>query len=242
MGYATRIIATYNASLGPVRSGDETTSMPARVTLVDRAWFNPNYLSRWFFVPAIVVQLVLIEVLLITSLSVAREREQGTFDQLLVSPYSSWEILVGKAAPGMIVGLPQSLVAILVAVFWFGVPLRGSVPALFLGLMVYIACAAGVGLFISSLARTMQQALLGTFLFMMPAVLLSGLTTPVEDMPQWIQYLTVANPLKYALHIGRDAFLRGATLTDMTSDLLPLTIIAIISLAAAGIMFRARSQ
>lgn len=243
MGYATRIVSAFNASLPSVAPITQPSPPRGnRVVLIDRAWFNPNYLSRWFFVPAIVVQLVLIEVLLVCSLSVAREREQGTFDQLLVSPYAAWEVLAGKAAPGIIVGLPQAGMAVLVGVFWFGVPLRGSVLALFVGLLVYIACAAGVGLFISSLARTMQQALLGTFLFVMPAVLLSGLTTPVEDMPQWIQHLTVVNPLKYALHIGRDVFLRGTALGDMTGDLLPLGIIAIVSLVVAGVMFRLRSQ
>lgn len=243
MGYASRIVADYNASLVPPPPATQPAPRPAsRVILVDHAWFNPNLLSRWYFVPAIVVQLVLIEVLLVSSLSVAREREQGTFDQLLVSPYSAWELLAGKAAPGMIIGLPQAGLAVVVAVFWFGIPFRGSIFALLVGLLVYILCAAGVGLFISSLARTMQQALLGTFLFMMPAVLLSGLTTPVEDMPTWIQTLTIINPLKYALHIGRDTFLRGAMLGDITGDLYPLALIGIVALTAAGIMFRLRAQ
>jgi ABC-2 type transport system permease protein len=243
-GYASQIIANYNARLptAPPTTNAAGARPPGHAVLVDRAWFNPNFLSRWFFVPAIIVELVLVEVLLLSALSVAREREQGTFDQLLVAPYATWELLVGKAAPGLLIGLPQGLLAVIVAVLWFGVPLRGSLPALVIGLLVFVACTTGVGLFISSLARTMQQALLGTFLFMMPAVLLSGLTTPVEDMPGWIRTLTIANPLKYALHIGRDTFIRGSGLAAITPDLVPLCIIALIALAAAGIMFRLRAQ
>lgn len=245
LGFANTVIAQFNADADP--NAARPTSQPSgasigRATLVDRAWFNPNYLSRWFFVPAIVVQLLLIEVLLVTSLSVSREREQGTFDQLLVSPYRTWELLAGKAAPGVILGLGQAVLSVLAAVFWFQVPLRGSLAALTVGLIAFVICATGVGLFISSLARTMQQSLLGTFLFMMPAVLLSGFTTPVEDTPQWVQWLTVVNPLKYALHIGRDVFLRGATLPDLTLDLVALTIIGIVTMSIAGWMFRARSQ
>jgi ABC-2 type transport system permease protein len=242
LGYAARIVAQYNQSLIAQRPTTRPSSLPRQAVLVDRAWFNPNYLSRWFFVPAIVVQLVLIEVLLVCSLSVAREREQGTFDQLLVSPYATWELLAGKAAPGLLIGLPQAAIAVVIAVYWFGVPLRGSLTALFVGLLSYIACAAGVGLLLSSLARTMQQALLGTFLFMMPASLLSGLATPIEDMPRWIQYLTLINPPRYALHIARDIFLRGATMHDIVGDLVPMTIIGVACLAAAGILFRLRSQ
>ena len=234
-GYAANVIAAHNAGL-------PNADFAGGARLVSRAWFNANYLSRWFFVPAIVVELVLLEVLLLTSLSVAREREQGTFDQLLVAPYRTWELLAGKAMPGVLIGLVQSVLSVLVAVFWFGVPLRGSLVALGVGLVAFVACASGVGLFISSLSRTMQQSLLGTFLFLMPAVLLSGLTTPVEDMPTAVRWLTVVNPLKYALHIGRDAFLRASGLGDMAGDLLALSLIAAFTLAAAGVMFRLRSQ
>ncbi len=241
-GYAARIVTSFNERTSDHRPANVSTARPRQVRLIDLAWFNENYLSRWFFVPAIVVQLVLIEVLLICTLSVAREREQGTFDQLLVAPYATWELLAGKAAPGLLIGLPQAAVAGLIAVYWFEVPLRGSLAALTVGLLSYITCAAGVGLFISSLARTMQQALLGTFLFMMPASLLSGLATPIEDMPRWIQLITYLNPARYALSIGRDVFLRGAALADIVDDLLPMTIIGVVCLALAGVMFRLRSQ
>ena len=233
-GYARAIVAAYERR----RRG-----APARgVLAVTRVWFNPNYSSRWFFVPAIMAQLVLVQVILLSALSVARERELGTFDQLLVSPYRPWELLVGKATPALLVGCLQALLALVAAVAWFQVPLRGSLTALAVGLGAFIMSACGVGLFVSSLSRTMQQALLGSFLFLMPSVLLSGLTTPVEDMPRWIQVINQVNPLKYALTIVRGVFLRGSQLADLQLEVLALALIGVATLCAAALMFRSRSR
>ena len=149
-----------------------------------RAWFNPNLESRWFFVPGIVGLLTLLVTMLVTALSVAREREQGTFDQLLVTPLRPGEILLGKALPSFVIGIAEATLIILVAVFWFNVPLLGSLLTLYTGVVLFLLSAIGLGLMISSLAVTQQQGLLGAFFFLVPAIILSGFATPIANMPR----------------------------------------------------------
>ena len=144
-----------------------------------RAWFNPNLESRWFFLPGIVGILTLLITMLVTALSVAREREQGTFDQLLVTPLRPFEILIGKTLPGFLIGLAESSVIVLAAVFWFKVPLLGSLITLYTGIMLFLLSGVGVGLMISSFAATQQQGLLGAFIFLVPSIILSGFATPI---------------------------------------------------------------
>jgi ABC-2 type transport system permease protein len=208
---------------------------------VDRAWYNPNYQSRWYMVSALGGLISQIVVTLLTSLSVAREREFGTFDQLLVTPLTPAEILVGKAVPPMLYGILVASALSAAGVFWFGIPFLGSMWALIVSLTVFLLSIVGVGLFISSLAATMQQALLGSFLFAMPSVLLSGLTTSIDNMPGWLRTATVINPLRWVVQILRQVFLEGATLTDVAPQLLPMAAIAAVTLTAAAVMFRKRT-
>jgi drug efflux transport system permease protein len=212
------------------------------IRVVSRAWFNPNLESRWFIVSALPVQLALIVVLLITSLSIAREREQGTFDQTLVAPLGSVQILAGKSVPAFVLGMLDGLLLSAGSVAWFGIPMTGSLTALCAVLSVYIVAILGVGLFISSLAATMQQALLGGFMFIMPAVILSGFTTPIENMPHWLQAATVANPARYAVAGCRAVFLEGARVVDIGRYLLPMAVVAVVCLSAAGWLFRFRTR
>ncbi len=205
-----------------------------------RAWFNPDLLSRWFIIPGIVGLLTLVIALLVTGLSVAREREAGTFDQLLVTPLRPVEILLGKALPGFVIGTLEASAIMAVAVFWFGVPLTGSLPALYLGLLLFLLAAVGIGLMISSLAVTQQQGLLGVFLFMVPAVILSGFATPIENMPAVVQWLTLANPLRYFLVILRGVFLQGDGIALLWSQYLPLAAIGVICMSLAAWLFRRR--
>ena len=213
---------------------------PAR--LVARAWFNPNLESRWFIVPGIVGLLTQVVVLLVTALSVAREREEGTFDQLLVTPLRPVEILLGKALPGLLVGLAEGTLIVLLATLWFQVPLVGSLLTLYAGLTLFLLAAVGVGLAISSLAVTMQQGLLGAFLYMVPSIILSGFATPIANMPEPVQWLTYANPLRYFLVILRGVFLKGNGLAELWPQLWPLVLIALVSLSAATVLFRARMR
>ncbi|WP_028578714.1 ABC transporter permease [Desulfogranum japonicum] len=235
LNYVRDIISTYNADLL-----EELPNRILPVQLEMRARFNPNLVSRWFIVPGIVALLGMIVTLLVTSLSVAREREAGTFDQLLVTPLRLWEILIGKAMPGLVVGVAESSLIILITVYWFKVPLLGSLAALYAGLTIYILAIIGVGLMISSMSTTLQQALLGAFLFIVPAVILSGFATPIANMPKFMQTMTYLDPMRYFLIIVRRVYLEGAVLTEFGHQLWPMTIIAALTLTAATWLFRHR--
>jgi len=208
--------------------------------LETRAWFNPNLESRWFFLPGIIGILTLLVTMVITAMSVAREREQGTFDQLLVTPMRPVEILVGKALPGFVIGIAEASAITLIAVLWFRIPLLGSLAALYAGLALYLLSAVGVGLMISSIAVTQQQGLLGAFLFMVPAVILSGFATPIANMPQAIQLITYADPVRYFIVIVRKLFLEGAPLASLAPQLWPMALIGLASMALASWLFRNR--
>jgi ABC-2 type transport system permease protein len=239
LGYIGNIVEEYNQDL--VKKGVVGKSGPG-VMLVDRAWFNANLQSRWFIVSALGGIISMVVVMILTSLSVAREREFGTFDQLLVAPFNPGEILVGKSLPGMFFGIMDALLFSAGAVYWFGVPFRGSVGTLVLALGCFIITIVGVGLLVSSLSMTMQQALLGSFVFMMPSVILSGFATPIENMPHWLQIGTLLNPLRHIITALRNIFLEGAGVGLIWSQIWPLLLMAGFTLPLAGWMFRHRSQ
>lgn len=237
LNYMASIVDDFGARYVAAHGGQ-----PRPSTLLTRAWHNPNLLSRWFFVPGIVVMVTMVVTLIITALSVAREREQGTFDQMLVTPYRPTELLIGKAAPGFLVGLFEASLIVAMAVFWFGVPLRGSLLTLYAGLVLFLFSVVGIGLMISSLSVTMQQGLLGMFLFTMPAAILSGFATPIANMAEPVQWLTLVNPMRYILIVVRGVFLEGADLTLLAPQLWPLALIGAVCMAAAGWLFRHRIQ
>lgn len=232
--YLSETIYSYNMS-----RAEAAGAHPPSV-LISRAWFNENLLSSWFFVPGIVGLIATIVTILVTALSVAREREHGTFDQLLVTPMSPAAILVGKTLPGLLIGILEATIVILLAVFWFEVPLRGSLALLYLGLLFFIFATVGIGLMISSLSATMQQALMGSFLFMMPAVLLSGFATPIANMTSVVRHITLINPLRYIMILLRGVFIEDAPTSVLLMQVWPLAIIGCISLLLAGWLFRNR--
>lgn len=234
-GYVSTIGNDFNRAWSE-RSGG--TGPPAYI--VTRAWFNSNMESRWFIVPGIVGLLTLVVTTLVTSLSVAREREHGTFDQLLVTPIRPVEMIIGKALPGFFIGIAEATVIILATVFWFDIPLRGNVLTLYTGVILFILSAIGIGLMISSLAVTQQQGLLGAFLFLVPAVILSGFTTPIENMPPLIQNLTLLNPMRYFMVILREVFLEGTPFLQLIDQFWPLALIGLTNLTIAGWLFRHR--
>ncbi|QYY35074.1 ABC transporter permease [Ruficoccus sp. ZRK36] len=236
IGYAGEIVEAFN------RDPWGASAMPETVRLVDRAWYNSNLLSRWFIVSALAATIGMVIVLLLASLSVAREREFGTFDQLMVAPFRPWEILVGKSVPGIAFGLLDGLLLSLGAIYWFDVPFRGTFMALVPALLVFFVSIVGVGLLISSLSLTMQQGLLGAFTFIMPSVILSGFATPVSNMPEWLQTVTLVNPLRYAVHALRDIFLQGADLPQVWPQIWPMILIACVTLPLAAWMFRNRTE
>jgi drug efflux transport system permease protein len=235
LGYARRIVTDFNADWA---ASHGQRQVPA--TLRVRSRYNENLESRWFIVPGIVALLTLVVTLVVTALSVAREREAGTFDQLLVTPLRPAEILIGKALPGLVIGTAEATFIVLMVVFWFEIPLRGELLALYVGIWLFLLSAIGIGLVISSLSATQQQGMLGAFLFLVPAVILSGFATPVENMPHVVQYLTYVNPMRYILVIVRAVFLQGADAASLTSQYWPMAVISITTLAVAGWLFRHR--
>ena len=188
-------------------SGTAAAGRPLRV--VSRAWYNPNLETRWNLMPGMIAALSMLQTLLLTALSVAREREQGTFDQLLVTPLRPPEIMIGKALPPVLIGLMQSTLVLLVTPLWFQVPMAGSLLTLYAGLRVLHLASVGIGLSISAVSASMQQAMLYTFVLIMPMMLLSGLTTPVSNMPALLQIATLANPLRFAIDLVQRVYLEG---------------------------------
>ncbi len=235
VNYARAIVDRFNRDWAAAHGGNR---FPAHVET--RAWFNPNLESRWFFVPGIVGLLTLVVTMLVTALSVAREREQGTFDQLLVTPLRPAEILIGKALPGFLIGVAEATLIVLVAVFWFDVPLLGSLLTLYTGILLFLVSAVGVGLMISSLAVTQQQGLLGAFFFLVPAIILSGFATPIANMPPLVQDITLLNPMRYFLAVLRGVFLEGTPFRLLIHQFWPMAVIGVVALAIAGWLFRHR--
>ncbi|MCT2399564.1 ABC transporter permease [Novosphingobium mangrovi (ex Huang et al. 2023)] len=229
-GYVNTVIAAYNRERGAA----------APVVVERRAWFNPNLDSRWQILPAMIATLSMLQTLLLAALSVAREREQGTFDQLLVTPLTPLQILVGKAVPSVLVGLTQSTIILMITRFWFHIPMEGSVWLLYLGLLGFTSASVGIGMSISALALNMQQAMLYTFFIILPLALLSGLITPVRNMPEVLQIATYANPLRFGVDLVRRIYLEGAGLGDIAHDFLPLLVVASVTMPLAAWLFRNR--
>ena len=235
MGYANTIVSDFDTWWAARHGGIRPLA-----TLDIRARFNEDLESRWFIIPGIVALLTLVVTLVVVALSVAREREAGTFDQLLVTPLRPIDILLGKAIPGFLIGTVEATFIIVAGVLWFGVPLRGGIIPLYIGLFVFLLSVIGFGLMISSLAVTQQQALLGTFLFLVPAVILSGFATPIANMPPLIQYFTYLNPMRYFLVVVRGVFLEGSSTSSLVPQYWPMMVIGVVTLATAGWLFRRR--
>ncbi len=235
LGYARTVVNDFSRRWLEEHGGRQPPAF-----LAVRARYNPNLESRWFIVPGIVALLTMVVTLLVTALSVAREREMGTLDQLLVTPMRPLEILVGKTVPGLVIGSLEAAFIIAMTVLWFRIPLRGSLPALGLGLLLYLLAVVGIGLMISSLALTQQQALLGTFLFLVPAVVLSGFATPILNMPPAVQAITYLNPMRYFLVVVRSVFLEGGAAKLLVSQYWPMALMGVGTLAIAAWLLRRR--
>lgn len=228
--YASQIIGDYNNEINKNKG--------AQIRTVVRNWYNPNLEYKWYILTVIISMLALIITLLLTALSIAREREMGTFDQLIVSPLSAFEILVGKTIPPLIIAMCLTCFMTIIVVTVFKVPFAGSVALFLIAIFISLLSIVGVGLFISSISKTQQQAILGVITFQTPAILLSGFISPVEDMPVFLQYLTWLNPIRFFILLTRGIFLKGMGIEDVALNLIPLIIIAIITLTLASWTFK----
>ncbi|RMD79446.1 MAG: ABC transporter permease, partial [Gammaproteobacteria bacterium] len=205
-----------------------------------RHLYNPNLEDRWFFVPGIMANVVLIATMILTAMSIVRERELGTLERLMVTPLGHLELLLGKLLPVAAIGLFDVTLITAVAVLWFGIPYRGSLLALFLGSALYLVGTLGIGLIISSFARTQQQATLTAFFVIMPLVILSGFAYPIANMPEPIQWLTVADPLRYFLVVVRGLFLKGSRLDELLPELGAMALLGCLALALSVLRLRRR--
>ncbi len=230
-GYALRIVQDFALRRG--------SPPPGGIQLRARAWFNPGLESQVYNIPAVAGVIVLLMSLLLTALGVVREREMGTLDQLLVSPLSPTELMLGKTIPVAGVALVQLALVTTVALAWFHVPLRGSVAALLLAACLFILAGLALGLLISTISATQQEAFLAMFLILLPTIILSGFLYPVETMPTVFQWLTLANPLRHFLTVVRDIFLKGAGVRELWRELLTLAAMAAAVMAFAIRRFRA---
>lgn len=229
-GYASQIAVKYGEEINDKKG--------AGINISVRNWFNPNLEYKWYILTVIVAMLSLVTTLILTSLSIARERELGTFDQLIVSPLSSLEILFGKAIPPLCISMVLTLIMTGIIIVFFHIPFAGSIILFLSSIFISLLAIVGVGLYISAICNTQQQAILSVMTFMMPAVLLSGFISPIEDMPVFLQYLTWLNPVRFFMVLTRGIFLKGMTLEDVFSNWIPLLIIAFITLTLASRTFK----
>jgi ABC-2 type transport system permease protein len=229
-GYAQRIVQRF-AWERAAGAGD----LP--VDLRTRAWYNPELESRVYNVPGVIGVLILIMCLLLTALAVVRERELGTLDQLMVSPLSASELMLGKTLPVTLIGLIDLALVSLIAVAWFGIPMRGSVLALLPAALLYIVAGLSFGLLISTISKTQQEAFMSMFLFVVPAIILSGFFYPIVAMPSFFQWLTLLNPVRHFLEIVRAIFLKGSGVADLWPQYMALTLLAALALWSAIVRF-----
>jgi ABC-2 type transport system permease protein len=250
LGYGGGIVAAASAEAmaerlqAGVREAAEAgraLSPPGSVELVPRVWYNPDLKSRWFYVPAVLAMILMIMTLILSAMAVVREKEIGTMEQIIVTPIRSWQLIVGKLFPFAVIGLVQVFVITAATVFGFGVPIRGSFALLVLLTQLFVLNTLGLGLLVSTLVRTQQQAMMiAAFTLMLPMVYLSGLIFPIENMPRAIQYVTYAIPLRYYATIIRGIFLRGSGLDVLWPQALVLALMGTAILATAALRFRKR--
>lgn len=239
---AAQIVGGYVQQIAARTGLDVTGREHAPPGSITRNWFNPNLDFLWFNLPALIVIIISVSALSITSQVIARERETGTFDQLLVSPVRIHEILIGKMVPTFLVGMLNGVVFILAARFVFGVPFTGNLPLLLMAMAIYNLSLIGLGLFVSASSTTQQQAFLGSFAATVPVILLSGFAGPVENMPDWLQVIAWFNPAAYFLEISLGIFLKNMPMGEVLALTWPMVPIGAATLAAAAWLFRARME
>lgn len=238
LGYATQIIARWGLAHGGGVAARTMRTTGAGVDFRVRAWYNENLESRVYNVPAVIGTIVLLMTLLLTSLAVVREREIGTLEQLMVSPLRPVELIIGKTLPAVIVAFIDLALITTISLLWFDIPFRGSAPFLLVASLAYILTGLGLGLFISTVSNTQQEAFMSMFFFFLPAIMLSGFMFPIANMPAALQYLTYLDPLRYYLEIVRGVFLRGAGWRILYPQALILLGIGVFVLGLATRQFR----
>jgi ABC-2 type transport system permease protein len=242
LSYASQITAKYSQTI--VAETFERTPQafrPAMVKAETRVWDNPELKSRNFMVPGVLAMVLMIITMTLTSLGVVKEKEIGTLEQLLVTPIKPYQLIIGKLLPFAVIGVVDIVLVLAVTRWWFAVPLRGSIPLLFGLSGLFLLTTLGLGLFISTISKTQQQAMMtAQFFFFMPFIYLSGFTFPIENMPQAIQYLTFAIPLRYYIVIIRGLFLKGVGVAELWPQALALWVFGTVILTLAVWKFKSK--
>lgn len=239
LGYASGIVASYNASVLANRAARHgIADLPQGVVLQSRAWFNPNLESRVYFVPAVIAMLVMVVTMTLSSMAVVREKEIGTIEQVLVTPISRGEFILGKTLPFILMGYANVAIVSLVAVRWFDIPIRGSLWLLALATGLFLMSSLGAGLLISTVSSTQQQAMMSAFFLIFPGMLLSGFAFPIDNMPEAVQYVTLLNPLRWFMVVLRSIFLKGVGFSVLWMELAALASIGLTVLLVAVARFR----
>ena len=240
LDYSAKIVGQFSQAvlINRFTRVNGTFLTPGRVELETRTWFNENLESRNFYVPGVIAIVVMLITLMLTSMAVVREKEIGTIEQIMVTPITSAEFILGKTLPFALIGFANVMLVTLIGVFWFGVPIRGSLLLLFFATGLYLLTTLGVGLLISTMSRTQQQAMMSAFFFYFPAVLLSGFMFPIANMPQVVQWLTYLNPLRYFLVIIRGIFLKGIGPEILWPQMVALAVLGVATLWLASKRFR----
>jgi len=241
LGYLSQVGATFaqDYQIDRIeRIAPQAVTFVPQVSLETRPWFNEGLLSQWYFVPGVLGNLMLILIMNLTAFAVVREREIGTLEQVMVTPIRRWEFILGKTVPFFLIGCFDATMLTLVGTLWFGVPLRGHVAVLALGVMVFLLSALGLGLLLSTLAVTQQQSMITAFFFTMPMTSLSGFGTPISSMPPFFQKLSYFNPLRHVILILRSIFLKGVGLDVLWPDMLLMACFAVLMLGISILRFR----
>jgi ABC-2 type transport system permease protein len=239
-GYVTQIALGFSQDYQKDRIGRISPQMMEEIPSVQlepRPWYNPDLRSRWFFVPGIVGSLTLVLVVTLTAFAVVREREIGTLEQIMVTPIRPAEFILGKTLPFFLIGLFDVSLIGTVGTLWFQVPFRGQILVLLAGAILFLLCMLGVGLLISTVSSTQQQAMVTSFFFIMPAITFSGFGFPISTMPQWLQYLTYLSPLRYFLVVLRGTYLKGVGMEILWPQMLAMAALGISLLTIAVLRF-----
>ena len=236
MGYVNTIIAKYSRDL----MGQWIKTTLSTIDFRTRVWYNPDLRSRNYMVPGVIALIIMLTCLIHTSMSVVREREVGTMEQLMVTPITPVELILGKTIPAGAIGFFDMSLVTFFGVFWFNVPIKGALLLLVLCTGVYLLSVLGIGLFISTISKTQQQALMATFFFFQPAILLSGFATPIETMPEIFQYITYLSPLRYFLVIVRGIFLKGIGISVLWPQIAALFVLGMAILSLSALRFKKR--
>ena len=247
-GYISQLLFSYNKKFNQINLQKKiaqafTSGVVPEIKSLNlenqvRAWYNPELKSRDYNLPGVLALILMITTMMLTSMAIVREKEIGTIEQLMVTPIKTFELILGKVVPFALIGFIDVGLVTSVAILWFKIPFRGDFFFLLLSVGVYLLTTIGIGLFISTLSRTQQQAMMLTFFFLMPAIILSGFMFPISNMPEPIQYLTYINPLRYFLIIVRGIFLKGSNLSVLWDKLLPLAGIGMVVLFLSIIRFQ----